>query len=289
MTRSTVIVEANERPRGGQREASWWPTRGLVVANERPRGATVACLTPDQKVACSNHVGVTGDVITHNTEATTTNKEQLHSRQEVFMANKHAVQPNAKRGKNRLRSHNKTVKTQMCTKTNAEEVEEKDDEQEEDVGFLEEEGNYLGFDNEISDKAQVPLHGICHAVSTVLLYRAPFINKLSPSAKKQKCNNILGQRGRSENVGGAMEARFLKGGRSGVLCGRSQVCTKYPSLSLRRHTHRPLAKHLMHKAHFSGNTSARSKSSSDWLNFTGFPGDMRVAFFNGPPGNNKAF
>lgn len=26
--------------------------------SERPRGATVARLTPDQKVACSNHVGV---------------------------------------------------------------------------------------------------------------------------------------------------------------------------------------------------------------------------------------
>ncbi|KAA0715937.1 hypothetical protein E1301_Tti019663 [Triplophysa tibetana] len=74
-----------------------------------------------------------GDVITHNTEATTTNKEQLDSRQE------------------------------MCTKTNAQEVEEEeqeeeeenDKEQEEDVGFLEEEGDYLGFDNEISEKAQV--------------------------------------------------------------------------------------------------------------------------------------
>ena len=29
------------------------------AASERPRGATVARLTPDQKVACSNHVGVT--------------------------------------------------------------------------------------------------------------------------------------------------------------------------------------------------------------------------------------
>ena len=28
------------------------------AASERPRGATVARLTPDQKVACSNHVGV---------------------------------------------------------------------------------------------------------------------------------------------------------------------------------------------------------------------------------------
>lgn len=56
----------------------------------------------------------------------------------------------------------------MCTdnihtKTNAEEVgeevlKEEDDEQEEDVGVLEEEEDYLGFDNNISDKAQVSLH-----------------------------------------------------------------------------------------------------------------------------------
>lgn len=52
----------------------------------------------------------------------------------------------------------------MCTdnihtKTNAEEVlKEEDDEQEEDVGFLEEEEDYLGFDNNISDKAQVSVH-----------------------------------------------------------------------------------------------------------------------------------
>lgn len=43
------------------------------------------------------------------------------------------------------------------------------------------------------------------------------------------------------------------------------------SLSLR-----PLAKRLMHMGHKSGNTSGVSKSSSDWLNSTGFPGDMRV-------------
>ena len=30
-----------------------------AAASGRPRGATVARLTPDQKVACSNHVGVT--------------------------------------------------------------------------------------------------------------------------------------------------------------------------------------------------------------------------------------
>ncbi len=38
-------------------------------------------------------------------------------------------------------------------------------------------------------------------------------------------------------------------------------------------------------AHLSGNTSGVSKSSSDWLNYTGFPRDVCVAFFNVPPGN----
>ncbi len=40
--------------------------------------------------------------------------------------------------------------------------------------------------------------------------------------------------------------------------------------------------------HKSGNTSGVSKSSSDWLNYTGFPGDVCVAFFNVPPGNKDA-
>ncbi len=44
----------------------------------------------------------------------------------------------------------------------------------------------------------------------------------------------------------------------------------------------------MHMAHLSGNTSGVSKSSSDWLNYTGFPGDLCVAFFNVPPGNKDA-
>ncbi len=52
--------------------------------------------------------------------------------------------------------------------------------------------------------------------------------------------------------------------------------------------HGPLAKRLMHMAHLSGNTSGVSKSSSDWLNYTGFPGDECVAFFNVPPGNKYA-
>ncbi len=50
----------------------------------------------------------------------------------------------------------------------------------------------------------------------------------------------------------------------------------------------PLAKRLMHMVHLSGNTSGVSKSSSDWLNYTGFPGDVCVAFFIVPPGNKDA-
>ncbi len=40
--------------------------------------------------------------------------------------------------------------------------------------------------------------------------------------------------------------------------------------------------------HLSGNTSGVLKSSSDWLNYTEFPGDVRVAFLNVPPGNKNA-
>lgn len=51
------------------------------------------------------------------------------------------------------------------------------------------------------------------------------------------------------------------------------------------HSHRPLAKRLMHMGYKSRNTSGVSKSSSDWLNSTGFPRDACVAFFNIPNGN----
>ncbi len=46
----------------------------------------------------------------------------------------------------------------------------------------------------------------------------------------------------------------------------------------------------MHMAHLAENISgvSNSKSSSDWLNYTGFPGDVCVAFFNVPPGNKNA-
>ncbi len=45
---------------------------------------------------------------------------------------------------------------------------------------------------------------------------------------------------------------------------------------------------LMHMLHLSGDTSGMSKSSSDWLNHTGFPGDVCVSFFNVLPGNKDA-
>ena len=38
---------------------------GLPEVESRPRGATVARLTPDQKVACSNHVGVKRYMLGH--------------------------------------------------------------------------------------------------------------------------------------------------------------------------------------------------------------------------------
>ncbi len=50
----------------------------------------------------------------------------------------------------------------------------------------------------------------------------------------------------------------------------------------------PLAEHLIHMVHLFGNTSGVSKSSSDWLDYTGFPGDVCVTFFNVPPGNKDA-
>ncbi len=43
----------------------------------------------------------------------------------------------------------------------------------------------------------------------------------------------------------------------------------------------------MHLAHLSGNTSGVLKSSSDWLNYTGFSRDVCVACFN-VPGNKNA-
>ncbi len=62
----------------------------------------------------------------------------------------------------------------------------------------------------------------------------------------------------------------------------------FGSLSLRLHAHGALAERTMHMAHEIGNTSEVSKSSSDWLNYTGFPRDVCAAFFNVPPENKDA-
>ncbi len=48
------------------------------------------------------------------------------------------------------------------------------------------------------------------------------------------------------------------------------------SLSPRCLAHGPLAKHLMHMSHLTGNTSVVLKSSSDWLDYTGFPEDVCI-------------
>ncbi len=53
-------------------------------------------------------------------------------------------------------------------------------------------------------------------------------------------------------------------------------------LMCRSLAHRPLDERLMHMAHTSGNTSGVSKSSSDWLDYTGFPGDVCVASLTFP-------
>ncbi len=41
-------------------------------------------------------------------------------------------------------------------------------------------------------------------------------------------------------------------------------------------------------AHLSGKTSGVSKSSSDWLNYTGFTGDVVYRVLNVPPENKEA-
>ncbi len=48
----------------------------------------------------------------------------------------------------------------------------------------------------------------------------------------------------------------------------------FGSLSLCLHAHGPLAERLIHMAHEIGKTSEVSKSSLDWLNYTGFLGDV---------------
>ena len=55
-TAATVLTVEMETRQNGMAELVGLGTRRL-------RGATVARLTPDQKVACSNHVGVTSRFI----------------------------------------------------------------------------------------------------------------------------------------------------------------------------------------------------------------------------------
>ncbi len=51
-----LIIEGNQAAFGG--ECIKGPTQEAPLCLLRPRGATVARLTPDQKVVCSNHVWV---------------------------------------------------------------------------------------------------------------------------------------------------------------------------------------------------------------------------------------
>ena len=55
--RQTGVRPKNKTPPINDDDASVQENR-QIAASGRPRGATVARLTPDQKVACSNHVGV---------------------------------------------------------------------------------------------------------------------------------------------------------------------------------------------------------------------------------------
>ena len=58
---------------------------GLPEVESRPRGATVARLTPDQKVACSNHVGVKKRLLFHGlfnnkrSQRRLSNKKSFHA------------------------------------------------------------------------------------------------------------------------------------------------------------------------------------------------------------------
>ncbi len=74
--------------------------------------------------------------------------------------------------------------------------------------------------------------------------------------------------------------------RDGVKHGQMRFIHPPPGDTVLRRAPRSLGSTL-HMAHLSGNTSGVSKSSSDWLNYTGFPGDVCVAFFNILPGNKN--
>ncbi len=64
-------------------------------------------------------------------------------------------------------------------------------------------------------------------------------------------------------------------------------CYQHSSLSLKRYAHGPLAEYLMHMAHKKWK-HFRSLIQPDWLNYTGFPEEACVAFFNIPPGSKDA-
>ncbi len=64
-------------------------------------------------------------------------------------------------------------------------------------------------------------------------------------------------------------------------------CYQHSSLTLKRYAHGPLAEYLMHMAHKKWK-HFRSLIQPDWLNYTGFPEEVCVAFFNIPPGSKDA-
>ncbi len=66
-----------------------------------------------------------------------------------------------------------------------------------------------------------------------------------------------------------------------VLCIQNNVFIK-------NKVFKAITKRLMHMPHLYGNTSGVSKSSSDWLNYTGFLGDLSVVFFIVLPGFKDA-
>ncbi|XP_073668095.1 uncharacterized protein KIAA2012 homolog isoform X2 [Paramisgurnus dabryanus] len=119
-----------------------------------------------------NHTRNKGDNTTHNTEATTFNKEQLDSTHEVFVVNQPAKRIKVKRVEKMFGSCN-IVKTQTNTQEEEpdeeeqeedeeeeqdkeEEEQEEDEEEEQDEEEEEQEEDeeeYLGSDNEVCDKS----------------------------------------------------------------------------------------------------------------------------------------
>nr|XP_055072213.1 trichohyalin [Misgurnus anguillicaudatus] len=109
-------------------------------------------------ILIQDHTRNKGDNTTHNTEATTSDKEQLESTHEVFNVNKPAERIKVKRIEKLLGSYN-VVKTRTTTQEEEQDEEEEEDEDEdqdeEDEEQEEDEEEYLGSDNEVCDKAQV--------------------------------------------------------------------------------------------------------------------------------------